>query len=245
MEEKSFEPKRLGKFGLVMRFGGSAYLVCLVIGLLVLLASSREFGRQEWLRYAGRETTGLVTGTSQQRHSCGRRQRSTCISYLVFFRFDASGVAQTAHNSVSADYFHQVARGDTVKLRYLEEDPGFNQLEAGSRIWPDLLGIAIGLLFAGIGGYTVIGRVRNAGRLTHLFQNGLRRPALVTKKVATSSHINYRKLWKIEWQDTAGHVGESCKLWPSDLPEVGAEITIYTDPEGRFPSAWEGDCWAR
>lgn len=244
MEEKTIAAKRVGKFGLLMQYGGWVFALFLAIGLFVAGLSTLRFATDRWVLIYGQETTALVTDLAEETYRCGSRRRHhgrTCASHKVSVRFEADGRVYSSRHNVDETYWNALAEGDQVKLRYLEKNPSFNRLVAGQQSWS--IGVLAGLLFAGIGGFGIARRLRLARRLIHLRSAGLRRQAKVTKQVKILLEINDRRLWKIEWLDEVGETGESRAQWQSQLPEVGAEITVYVDPEGKLAPAWEGD-WA-
>ncbi|MEO8243818.1 MAG: DUF3592 domain-containing protein [bacterium] len=224
-------------------------LVIAVVAVVILLAG-RNFAAH------GVDVTGRVEKLWETAQSCqdDRSNSSrTCTGFNVGFGFEAGGQLRHGSTQVGYDFYAGLGEGMPVKVRYLAEDPtdyavafgGAAPSAMGNMGWVSVLVGGIGSVFLLLGGIGLAVLWRIAWRQVGLRDWGAMRGAVVLAQEATNVTINDRLLWRIRWQDDSGAQGESRGRDPGYLPDVGARITVYADPDGRLASVWEVDSGTR
>ena len=177
----------------------------------------------------------------------------TCTDFNVGYAYEVAG--KTWHDSATTGYetYANLAEGSRIKVRYLPDVPGdsVTSFQADNVDASGGLGVlalvfgALGAAFLAIGGGGLAWVVRAALRRIRVRDGGTARGAVVQAREETNVRVNNRPMWRIRWTDDTGALGQSRGRPEGDLPQVGARITVYADPEGRLPSVWEGDSGTR
>ncbi len=228
---------------LSLTFGvpGVILLVGALTGALFVAVSGPEVQRGWRLQVEGQDAEGVVTGKQSWEESCGRNDLDTCTRYEIRYRF-AQGAGQAL---VDAATYDGLAEGAAVRLRYVPADPATSELQAGETLIEGGALAGLGLVFALGCGLGLWLRGRKAARMLRLRETGTMRTATVTAREPTSVRINGRRQWVIRWTDSTGATGKSRLRRMEDLPEAGAALVVYADPDGVLPAVWEGDVGTR
>ncbi|MEO6299600.1 MAG: hypothetical protein ABIV25_01710 [Paracoccaceae bacterium] len=237
-------PKR-GRLGLMMSVAGWIFAAMIGLGIVLAVPAYSEF-RTGWrLDEAGAEVTGRIASLVQGTHSCGKNNLSTCEDFTVGFDFAAAGVGWHGSASVSSGFYAGLSEGGSIVVRYVIDDPSITEVDLGTTL---IGGVALWLIALGFmvaGGIGLWFRLRMATRLVRLRDDGTMRLATVTSQDRANVRVNGIQLWTMSWLDDAGVVGKSRMQRQKYLADVGAKITVYVDPVGKLPPAWEGDSGTR
>lgn len=197
------------------------------------------------LRNHGAVAYGEITALNESAHRCGHHTHALCSSYAVRYRFFHDAQLVEGEDSVSQGLFQRLTLHQEIPVHYVAGNPSQNELEPGGKLnngaMSELFGLAL-LLGSGI---AVLRNFKLAQQMVHLRSFGAARQAKVVALTQTDTKINGIALWRMEWRDEAETFGESRARWKSSLPELGAQITVYADPEGRLPAIWERDSGSR
>ncbi len=237
-------PQR-GWWWFIWSVAGWIFLTLLALGVIFSAVAMYQI-REGWeLRTQGIEVPGQVIDLSVSTRSCGKDNRSTCTDYKVSYDFEAAGELRTDSTTVAAGFYRDLQVGQTLPVRYLNDDPLVNEIELGSTLTGGVFMSVLALGFLGGGGYAVRGRLRLARRMIGLRENGRMMRAVVTERKPSGTKVNNVTLWTLKWRDDAGGTGESRLQKEGQLPQVGENITVYVDPDGVQAAVWEGDCGTR
>jgi len=237
-------PKR-SWFSLSFGVVGWIFTGFLVVGLILAVPAYLNL-RKGWnLAAHGVAVTGHVTTLATSTHSCGKDDMDSCTDYNVGYAFEADGVMRNAKASVAESFYSQLNEGAVLPVRYAAEDPAVSEIEIGTTMIAAVVLGLLALVFAGLGGIGLAFRMRKAGRIVRVRDDGTMRTALVTGQERTNVRINDRQQFVLVWKDSAGAEGRSRYRRQEDLPPVGEAITVYADPDGLLPPVWEGDSGTR
>ena len=233
-----------GLWALTFTASGWAFAVFLAIGIAIAVPALVLFEQAARLQFGGVTVQGQVTRLWQATESCGKDNLESCTSYNVAYGFDAGGW-RTTQTSVGSDLYASLKESGPIAVRYVRDDPTINEVDFGWTFFGGLMLLLFAMAFGGFGGVMLLGRVRQAHRLLTLRATGEERQATVTAREATRWSVNRKPQVILRWRDVTGVVGASVAQPPEGLPEVGAGITIYADPDGKLASVWLGDSGAR
>ncbi len=237
-------PKR-GQIWLILSVAGWIFLVLIGVGLVLAGPAASALWSGIRLQASGVEVTGQITSRAQGTRSCGRNNLDSCAEFDVGFGFDAAGVRQVGTASVTAAVYGGLREGGTIGVRYVSGDPATYEVDFGTTLIGAVGLWVVALLFLVPGAMGLAARMRMAARLTRLRDTGALRGAVVTAVERSNTRVNGIQLWVMRWRDEAGAAGQCRMQRQVYLPEVGAAITVYADPEGRLPAVWEGDSGTR
>lgn len=206
-------------------------LVTAVLGVF----SWHQFRTAELLDIYGIEGIATVVDrdTRRTRDSEGR----TRTEYRVLYRFQpTTGPETSTRRSVSRSTYEAMPPGTEVTVRYVEHDPGVNEIEPGNAAWTGFLMA----LVAGAAGVVGLGLtawiVRRKASLFRAARYGEVRQARVTGHVETNTRVNGRRQYRLAWVDALGHDGQSGYFRYERLPPEGSVIVVYVD--GRTGRGW-------
>lgn len=236
---------RRGVAGLVLTRAGWLFGLAALVGLVLAIPAVRNLQEGWALAMRGVEVKGQVRDMQITTRSCGKNQMDTCTDYNLAFDFEASGVMTHGTAKVGQSTYNGLTLMAPIRVRYLPDDPALTEVEEGTTLVSGVALVALVLAFLGLGLWGLLSRLRNARRMIWLRDEGGMQRARVLAQIDTKTRINGVAMWRITWADASGVASRSRLTRLADLPEVGAEITIYTDPAGRLPSVWEGDCGTR
>ncbi len=238
------DPKR-GVVSLVLGNAGWVFAVFLVIGVGVMVPGLVMLDHALRLEAGGADATGTVEKLWAETHSCGKDDMDTCNGYHVRYGFVVAGVHRDDEADVASDFYAGLGEGKPIAVRYLPTDPAINEVEFGFSWFGGAILLLFGLIFGLVGAIPLGLRLRFARRAVALREDGVARGAKVTAKEATNLRINNRMMYVIRWTDSAGVSGKSRSRGADGLPEVGTEIRVFADPEGKVPPVWAGDTGER
>ena len=157
----------------------------------------------------------------------------------------AGGPLGEATTTVGSGFYGTLQTDGPIPVTYLRSDPAVNEVESGWTLFGGLLLLLLALVFGGVGGGALWVRVRKVLQAEGLRAAGVPRRATVTALQPTRFTVNGTRLWRIQWQDETGAVGQSNGRAPGDVPAIGAVVTVYADPAGKRAAVWEGDSGTR
>lgn len=217
----------------------NAGLFCVaVLAVTVFLIASPVIHdlRSGWtLRFNGVDTTGQVTRLWH--HGSGKT-----LEMFVAYAFDVEGRNFSGENAVDETLFRSLSKGDSVALRYGADDPQLSAITVfgehrGMRAvaFCVLFGMVLVFLLGALSS-----KIEAWYRATYLLRVGARRTAVVIN-YANATYVSDGSLSSILWQDETGATGQSRMMTATRLPNLGATITVYADPEQKLPAIWEGE----
>ena len=162
-------------------------------------------------------------------------------AYVIQYRFDPPQTDPiTEKREVSRGFHGATSVGQTIRVRYLVDDPDVHEIEFGS----NNNNIGAAYILAGIFGLAGLGTIwlawRRAGPLTHLHHRG-------EKTIATMIFISQDKdrIWGSYIFERGGqryggwiknaHLGKEAGL------REGGTITVVFDPENPATNRWNQD----
>lgn len=178
--------------------------------------------------------------TAQERRL---REQRICPRYLMKYRFVTPEGVEIAGQASVGQRFHarQQVEGP-ITLRYLPGQPDAPEVVQGSTargMWIALgIGAALWLIALPLS-LRHLGGIR--GRLA-LRERGRMRQVRVAGLQPTGVKVNNLPLYRLVWNDPRG---TSDARRQNRLPQVGQDITVFEDPDGKLPSVWEGDVGSR
>lgn len=192
------------------------------------------------LSVGGEVAIGHVERLERGSKSCGKFNMNTCDFYHVYYAFKPVGRSERKEmRGVDSAVFVTLREGQELPVRYLREDPSLHEIGPeplkGKATWM----VAGTILFSCFSLVVMLPRLHAARAIIWLRDKGDQRTATVLRYEGSGSST------VAHWRDSTGVAGKTAPHSPSELPEVGAEITIYGDPMGRQPSLWEGDVGSR
>ena len=192
--------------------------------------------RTGWaLQFDGEDATGIVT--SQWTQGSGKS-----LEMFVAYKFNADGLFLSGENSVTMTLFRTLSVGDFIALRYGKDDPQFSAITTFGE-HRGLRGIGFCMLFLVVLVLLLAAlssKIEASYRMTYLLKVGTRRSAVVMS-YANAPGVSDGSLSRILWQDETGVVGQSRIMIATRLPNLGAKITVYVDPEDKLPAIWDGE----
>lgn len=217
--------------------GVSLFFIAVMLVLLVMLVAFSQKANR--LAAGGVETIAVVVGKEVQTSFTSNRSRS---SFVLSLRFQtASGTTVEENTSVSRARFRDVSTGDELAVRYLSSDPAVIEVGSGSSAeFVRVLRIILPAL-AAIAAFTFWKAWSRARRLVRLRDRGLRRKVVVLEHLDTGIDTGKKRLYRAAWQEAGDRIGATGPMLQSELPPLGSEIVVFTDPDGKGPSIWEGD----
>ena len=227
-----------------------------VIGAVFAGVAWFVWGSAQEFATTGIDTMGRIETRWESQRDCTDSDSNvtrTCTEFNVGYSYEVAG--KTWHDSATTDYdtYANLGAGAAIKLRYLPGDPGdsVTSFDAGRVDASGGLGV-VALVFGGLGGlFVVMGGVglvwviRTARGRVWLREAGTERGAVVLAREETNVRVNDRMQWRIRWRDDAGALGHSRGQALEGLPEVGARIVVYADPDRKRAAVWEGDSGTR
>lgn len=192
--------------------------------------------RSGWeLRFNGVDTTGQVT---RLWHEGWGKDRQVFVAYA----FNVDGLSFSSENAVNETLFWSLSEGDSIVLRYAKDDPHLSVITIfGEHRGLRALGLCVlfllvlMLLLAALSN-----KIEVSYRLTYLLRLGVRRSAVVIQ-FANTPGFSDGSMSSILWQDETGATGQSRMMTATRLPNLGAKITVYADPEQKMPAIWDGE----
>lgn len=166
--------------------------------------------------------------------------RGTNHRYHVGVSFVAGQETVLAEQTVSQNFYGSMRTGMVIPIRYWTGDPTLIEVQPGSfaeharqlyfmAIVAALLTLPFGVP-AGLWALSTRWMVRN----------GVQHRVEVAAHVECPIPIQARK-WQLVWRESSGVRTTSRFRYLADLPPVGAQIIILTDPSGQRPSIWKRD----
>lgn len=225
---------------LFLRGQGWVCLLFILAGVGLGYSSTNGLDTVSQLSSSGIETTGEVTNKTESHRKGSSR------SYSVSYSFPTTGDPYTrGMQAVTREYYDSIAEGDQVPVRYLPSDPTVSETEFGSPVSHQQLAlfIAAALILIGLG-YGVF-LFRRARCSIWLRERGELRQAEVNGHDIENKDSDKAKRARALWRDASGKEGRSLLCALSELPPVGATITVFADPEGKMQGVWEGDVGSR
>lgn len=192
--------------------------------------------RSGWtLRFNGMDTTGQVT-------RLWHHGRGKTLEMFVAYAFDVDGRNFSGENAVDETLFRSLSKGDSIALRYGADDPQLSAIaifgeHRGMRAVGFCVLFVMVLVFL-LGALS--SKIEAWYRITYLLKVGARRSAVVTR-YANLTYVSDGSLSSILWQDETGATGQSRMMTATRLPNLGATITVYADPEQKLPAIWDGE----
>ncbi|MBL9046534.1 MAG: DUF3592 domain-containing protein [Tabrizicola sp.] len=219
-------------------WGGFALLAAIfaLICLAIWQSGARTADR---LAREGAETIAEVTDI--RRTSSRDSDGDIDYDYEVAYRFTVNDRVYEDRADVAYDFYAKTGHGDSLPVRYWIKDPSLSEIEPGSSSAQALFGqIATGIFGLAT---LVMARLgwRKARQAAWMVRHGVPRQATVSRHVNTRVEVNDQPRWRAVWHDSTGREGSTRMARLDRLPEVGSQITILIDPEGRRDSIWEGD----
>lgn len=229
---KSFLRQFLSPWGWFAFLAAFVTMICLAIGQ----SGARKAER---LANEGAEATAEVTDV--RRTSSRDSDGDIDYDYEVAYRFIVNDRSYEDRVDVSYDFYARTGHGDRLPVRYWVKDPTLSEIEPGSsasqarfgQIATGVFGLAA-LFLARLGW-------RQARQSAWMVRHGVPRQVTVTRLVDTAVKVNNTPRWRAVWQEGNGREGSTRMARYDRLPEVGSQITILTDPEGRRASIWDGN----
>lgn len=236
---------RKSTFRLFMKLNGWIALIPLLIALVTGSITLSEGQKAQRLAKDGAVAQATVINLRRSFYTDSDGDQRT--RHHMEFAFDARGRSYQMEQTVGRGLYTRMNVGDTTEIRYWRPDPTVNEIEPGTTtttIWVTKIASALSLA----GGLFWINRSwKRASRAARVRDRGTRRRATVTHHIKTNVRINKVPQYRLAWQDEEGTTGKSWFVSGrqlGDWPE-GAELTVYADPTGKFPSVWERDVGAR
>jgi len=192
--------------------------------------------RTGWaLRFDGVDATGQVTRMST-------KGKGKTLEMFVEYAFDVDGLTFSGENSTSATLFKSLYNGAPIAVRYVANDPNRSMIVIFGE-YPGLRASGSCVLFLTLLMFVLPGLsslMAASYRMAYLRKADLRRAAVVTGLV-TSPYYHDKGLSSITWHDETGAAGQSRMMTATRLPNIGATITVYADPENELPAIWDGE----
>ena len=213
-----------------------------IVFTLVAMFEGRKYER---LEDDGAQVIATITDKDYEVRTDSDGDRTT--TYYLTVDFSAGGRAYSTRDSVGRSFWNTLDPGDTTEIRYWRPDPEVNEIEPGSTrksIWITKI---LAVVFLTLIGFWAERCWRKASRAIRVRDRGARRRAEVTDHYKTSVSVNKRPRYRLEWRDEEGYGGRSY-LYAKDALEaypVGAEVTVFADPQAKLASVWEGDVGPR
>ena len=209
-----------------------------VLAVMIFLIASPVIHdlRSGWeLRFNGVDTTGQVTRLWHQGSGKNREM-------FVAYAFNVDGQRFIGENAVDDTLFWSLSNGDAIALRYGADGPQLSVITIFGE-HRGLRALALCLLFLVVLVFLLAAlssKIEASSRMTYLLRVGVRRSAVVIR-YANAPGFSDGSLSSILWQDETGAAGQSRMMTATRLPNLGAKITIYTDPEHKLPAIWDGE----
>lgn len=162
-----------------------------------------------------------------------------CTVYGVDYSFSAG---QTFRNAATVEpkLWATLKPGRALDIWYRRDNPEQQELQHSPQFWGTLAAVAVSLVVCLFGALGLVLGMIGFGRAIVLRETGTRRTAQITQLKSMG-----RTGWFALWTDETGQTGYLYRGRRRNLPPLGATITIYADPTGRWRSVWEGNCGAR
>jgi hypothetical protein len=238
-------PSRSVSGVMVMSTSGWLYGLLVVAAFsLCGLAVSQSWNAQR-LQTQGVTAVARVVRRETSTHRCGtQKHRRTCTDHDLVYSFPTALGQQTVTRDVSRAEYDRTRLGAQRTLRYLPSNPWvWEDAPGDARNGAVATGVA-GAVLAGAGALGLSRLHRRVQAMVRVRDTGELRQATVTNHRDTGTRINGAALWVVQWRDEAGDSGEALARFGLTLPAVGQQISVYADPKGVLPSAWEGDVGA-
>lgn len=236
---------RRGVASLVLTKAGWLFGLAALVGFALVIPGLGNLKEGWALSTQGEEAQGQVSDMQITTRSCGKKNMDTCTDYTLAFDFMAAGVMTHGTATVGQSTYHALTLHGPITVRYLPADPSQTEVEEGTTLISGVALTLAALAFLGLGLWGLQSRLTAARRMLRLREDGVAQRVRVTALVDARTKINNAAMWRITWADAAGLASKSRLHKQTELPQPGAEITIYADPSGHQPSVWEGDCGTR
>lgn len=217
-------------------------LVFLVGGVVAVGNGIRIAAQEQTYRTRGEIVQATVTTKALKPAT---RDRGT--SYDVSFRFiDTDGRPLEGRLPVDAAAWEPLGAGSLIAVQYVPGDPRSIRLAGHTRTADALVLLGLGLAFGTLGGGLTIWHGRQFIRDWRIMRGGVPASATVTGTSPTSTRINRRAQWVVNYRytDAVGrrHEGrspympvEAAQAW-----ESGTTVDIRFDHEHPELSVWMG-----
>ena len=182
------------------------------------------------------ETTGQIRDRSEsvstRTSSSGTTSRQR--SYSVTYSFETSdGDEVEGAHDVSGRFYNGVARGDSVRVEYLPDDPQVSRVQ-NRAITMALVWGGLALIPAVISVWAVRRFGRRIAAMLRAGRRGEERSARVIDPLPSKAKIGDAPMsWRLRWRDETGAEGESLGRDGSELIRLaypGREIAVHVDP---------------
>ena len=230
------------------RYWGWFALIPLLIGLVFGAVGYSLSVQAQRLEAYGVDTVGVILAKDwredRSRDSDGNTR--TTVIYEVTYEFEAGSAGQIERvSSVSRDFYDRAEVRGSIALRYDSTDPSVVEIERGSTAILGLVFSGVGVVVGLIGLAIAVGVGLSVVRVMRLRDTGAVRQAEVTGYRTANVTVNDRALDKAVWRDEVGAVGATWSARMEKLPEIGARIKVFVDPQRPEKSVWEGDVGPR
>ncbi len=192
--------------------------------------------RSGWaLQFDGEDVTGQVTRLWH--YGSGKNHEM-----FVAYAFTVDGLSFSGENAVNDTLFWSLSEGDPIALRYGADDPQFSAItifgeHRGLRAFGFCMLFLVALVFLLA---ALSSKIEASYSTAYLRKAGVRRSAVVIR-YANAPHFSDGRFSSILWQDETGANGQSQMMVATRLPDLGATITVYADPEEKLPAIWDGE----
>lgn len=231
IRHKSFLRQFLGYWG------GWALVSLAICGLFAVM----DYTSSVSARHLAEEGVDAKATITSLRVTTSTRRLHTRYHFHVGLSFAASGKFIQIQETVSGSFYESLQVGQVIPIRYWSRDPTLLEVQPGgfagqakSGFYLALFSAALALFFAGLG-------FRWAYATRWMLQNGVERQVTVIALVDAPFSSGKHKRYELTWREPTGELAGSRYHPLSDLPDVGEEITILTDPSGRRASIWLRD----
>lgn len=206
-------------------------LVAAVLGAF----SWHQLRTAELLEIYGIEAIATVVDRDirRTRDSEGR----TRTEYRISYRFQpTTGPEISTRRNVSRATYDALPSGAEVTVRYVEHDPGVNEIEPGNAATTGLIAALVATTAGIVGLGLTLWIARRKASLFRAARHGEVRQARVTGREETNTRVNGRRQYRLTWVDALGHEGRSGHFRYERLPPEGSVIVVYID--GKTGRSW-------
>ena len=218
-------------------------LFCLIALPLLVFAGNEALSESMFIRKS-QPAQATVLEKSLQNAEPGKNSTTR---YLLHYRFvapDGTRVEQT--ETVSVEEWESAAPGGIFEIRFLPGQPARSRA-ANETDWPVATAfMALGVIFAGVGGLLVFIGGKETMRQWRLWRTGIPVPATVTSITSSSVTINGVRQLQIcyRYKDSLGvtHDGSSSPMSPDRAAEwsKGDRGFARFDQQNTDSSIWTG-----
>ena len=225
---------------------GIPLVIALIAGTLALVQSQR----QQTFQTEGVETEARILNTRERvrrttsSDGSPRRERS----YFADYEFEsADGTTHQGEERVTASFYRNTNRGDTVPIRYMPDNPDQVSLDPSYQGGLIRALVIVTLIALGISAYAIPRYWRRTAAMLRAAREGAARQAKVQDYLPSRARIGDEPAsWRLHWRDETGAEGESLnqgRMWLMAHARVGDTITVMVDPVSE-QAFWERDLYA-